>query len=48
MKHSNRQIFKKSALCIALSSALTVPTYAFEEEQTIGIERIQVTASRLT
>lgn len=48
MKHSNRQIFKKSALCIALSSALTVPTYAFEEEQTIGIERIQVTASRRT
>ncbi|MFT5758368.1 MAG: iron complex outermembrane receptor protein [Alteromonadaceae bacterium] len=46
MKDTNRQIFKKSALCIALSSALTVPTYAYEEAKTVGIERIQVTASR--
>jgi outer membrane receptor protein involved in Fe transport len=46
MKNTNRQLFKKSALCIALSSALTTPTYAFEEAETVGIERIQVTASR--
>lgn len=48
MKNTNRQVFKKSALCIALSSALAIPTssYAYYEEETLGIERIQVTASR--
>jgi outer membrane receptor protein involved in Fe transport len=46
MKDTNSQLFKKSALCIALSSVLTVPTYAYEEAETVGIERIQVTASR--
>jgi len=46
MKNTHRQVFKKSALCIALSSALTVPTYAYEEAEAVGIERIQVTASR--
>lgn len=40
--------FQKSALCIALSSAFTLPSYSSmaEEEEIIGIERIQVTASR--
>jgi len=47
MKHHS-QIFKKSALCLALGSALTLPGYsaAAEEEQIEGIERIQVTGSR--
>ena len=51
MKVKNSQVFKKSALCIALSSALAVPTYSYAEEaaekpKVEGIERIQVTASR--
>ncbi|MFT5814287.1 MAG: iron complex outermembrane receptor protein, partial [Psychroserpens sp.] len=47
MKRKNLQVFKKSALCIALSSALAVPTYSYAEENSVeGIERIQVTASR--
>ena len=47
-KNESRAYFKKSALCIALSSAFAVPTYAFEEvaKEITGIERIQVTASR--
>lgn len=51
MKVKNSQVFKKSALCIALSSALALPTYSYAEETadtvaTKGIETIQVTASR--
>ncbi len=50
MKPQTRQIFKRSALCLALSSALTTPNYVFaaetDEEKVSGIERIQVTASR--
>jgi len=44
----NKGGFKKSALCLALSTAFAVPTYAFEEaaEEIKGIERIEVTASR--
>ncbi len=48
--NTNINLFKKSAVFIALSSALAVPSYAFAEEanevKTQGIERIQVTASR--
>ena len=46
--HSN-QVFKKSVLCIALSSALTTTGYAVAEEAedtAEGIERIEVTGSR--
>lgn len=47
MTIKNSQVFKKSALCLALSSALATPTYSYAEESTVeGIERIQVTASR--
>ncbi len=49
MKTSNMKVFKKSALCVALSSALTIPAYSYAEESepsVEGIERIQVTASR--
>jgi outer membrane receptor protein involved in Fe transport len=51
MKVKNSQVFKKSALCLALSSALAIPTYSYAEEaaeeiSVEGIERIQVTASR--
>ena len=50
MKPQTRQVFKKSALFLALSSALTLPQHAFsaeaETETVTGIERIQVTASR--
>jgi outer membrane receptor protein involved in Fe transport len=51
LKHS--KVFKKSALCLALSSALAIPAHSYAEE-TIkksareGIETIQVTASRRT
>jgi outer membrane receptor protein involved in Fe transport len=49
MALTNR-VFQKSAICLALSSILTTPTYAYaepEDEITVqGIERIQVTASR--
>lgn len=45
MKHQS-QIFKKSALCIALGSALAGPTAYSADEEVVGIERIQVTASR--
>jgi outer membrane receptor protein involved in Fe transport len=43
-----KAIFKKSALCIALSSTFAIPVYAFEEaeKKVTGIERIEVTASR--
>lgn len=46
--HSN-QVFKKSVLCVALSSALTTTGYAVAEEAentAEGIERIEVTGSR--
>jgi outer membrane receptor protein involved in Fe transport len=57
MKVSNSHRFKKSALCLALSSALALPTYSYAEETTKktaiediklieGIELIQITASR--
>lgn len=51
MRINNSQVFKKSALCLALSSALAIPTYSYAEEAAEkiaveGIERIQVTASR--
>jgi outer membrane receptor protein involved in Fe transport len=51
MKVNNSQVFKKSALCLALSSALALPTYSYAEETAAkvvdkGIETIQVTASR--
>ncbi len=51
MNIEKRQVFKKSALCLALSSALTLPIYSYAEEESsedkvVGIERIQVTASR--
>lgn len=40
--------FQKSALCLALSSALALPSYSSlaQENEIVGIERIQVTASR--
>jgi len=44
-----KQVFKKSALCLALSSAFTVNGYVFAEEtdtKVEGIERIEVTGSR--
>lgn len=43
-----RDNFKKSALCLALGSAFATPVYAFEEQsnEVVGIERIEVTASR--
>lgn len=49
VKHS--QTFKKSVLCLALSSALSTTTYSYAEAvagkfAVEGIERIQVTASR--
>jgi len=49
MKIHNNQVFKKSALCLALSSAFTVNSYAVAEEansEVAGIERIEVTGSR--
>jgi outer membrane receptor protein involved in Fe transport len=51
MKMKKTQVFKKSALCLALSSALAIPTHSYaaeaaEEIAVEGIERIQVTASR--
>ena len=51
MSRNNLPVFKKSALCIALSSALALPTYSYADEVTEelavkGIETIQVTASR--
>lgn len=51
MNIEKRQVFKKSALCLALSSALTLPVYSYAEEESsedkvVGIERIEVTASR--
>ena len=48
MTMQNKQFFKKSALCLALSSALTTPTIVMAQEETAveGIERIQVTGSR--
>ena len=51
MKINNSQVFKKSALCLALSSALAIPTFSYAEKMSEkvvdeGIERIQVTASR--
>jgi len=53
MKHQknntlSKSIFKKSALCIALSSTFAIPVHAFEEakKKVTGIERIEVTASR--
>lgn len=51
MKVNNSQVFKKSAICLALSSALAIPTFSYAAETARkpaveGIERIQVTASR--
>tara|TARA_R110000744_G_scaffold98144_5_gene189641 strand:+ start:9997 stop:12486 length:2490 start_codon:yes stop_codon:yes gene_type:complete len=51
MNVNNSQVFKKSALCLALSSAMALPTYSYAAEAdknsaAQGIERIQVTASR--
>lgn len=51
MKVNNSQVFKKSALCLALSSALALPANSYAEETAKkfaveGIELIQVTASR--
>lgn len=51
MKVNDSQVFKKSVLCIALSSALAIPSYSYAEESdeksaVKGIERIQVTATR--
>lgn len=51
MQVNNSQVFKKSALCLALSSILAIPTHSYAEEtaekvSVEGIERIQVTASR--
>lgn len=50
---NNNHIFKKSAVCVALTSALYLPSMAAQAEQaankagaTAGIERIQVTATR--
>jgi len=41
------RLFKKSILCLAISSVFTIPTYAKTEEATVvGIERIEVSASR--
>jgi len=46
----NTQMFKKSAICLALGSILATPMYTIaqesEEVAVEGIERIQVTASR--
>ncbi len=42
-----KKVFKKSALFIAMSSTLMVPSISFAEETAVkGIERIEVTASR--
>jgi len=50
MKVKKSQVFKKSTLCLALSSALALPVNSYAEEAVEpaadGIERIQVTASR--
>lgn len=51
MRVNNLQVFKKSTLCLALSSALALPTYSYaaeaaQESTYKGIELIQVTASR--
>ncbi len=51
MKVKKSQVFKKSTLCLALSSALALPVNSYAEEAVKesaadGIERIQVTASR--
>lgn len=47
MKVKKSQVFKKSTLCLALSSALALPVNSYAEESAAdGIERIQVTASR--
>lgn len=44
---NNIQLFKKSAVFLALSSTITIPNYVTAEESSLeGIERIQVTASR--
>ncbi|GLX86097.1 TonB-dependent receptor [Thalassotalea loyana] len=44
---NNRQYFKKSAIYVALSGALSVSTHTIaQEESAEGIERIAVTASR--
>ncbi len=51
MKVKKSQVFNKSAICLALSSALALPVNSYAEEAVKesaadGIERIQVTASR--
>ncbi|TKB44913.1 TonB-dependent receptor [Thalassotalea mangrovi] len=52
MTEKHLPLFKKTAVCIALSSALTTPSLVLAEEQTqislAGIERIEVSASRRT
>lgn len=48
MKYQKNNLFKKSAVYLALSSTFAAPVYAFEEadKKIVGIERIEVTASR--
>ena len=49
MKIHTKQTFKKSVLCLAVSSAFTVNGYVLAEEAGVkaeGIERIEVTGSR--
>ena len=51
MTSQTQQVFKKSALCIALSSALAIPNIVFAEEaakesESEGFERIIVTGTR--
>ncbi|MFQ3190340.1 MAG: iron complex outermembrane receptor protein [Paraglaciecola sp.] len=49
MKTQTQKIFTKSTLCLALSSAMALPTISFAEEVKIkGLEVIEVTASRRT
>lgn len=51
MRIHTRQTFKKSVLCLALSSAFTTNGYVLAEEiasEIEGIERIEVTGSRRT
>ena len=51
MKNCRSRVFKRSAICLALGSALSIPSYASAQETSKtaddeGIEKIQITASR--
>lgn len=49
MRTSKKEYFKKTALCLAISTVISSPSVAFAEEveaKIEGIERINVTASR--